>query len=164
MLLIDGAAVVILMIEFWVKELGLVLLGYLCSYVFIVIDVWQDMLFGLVWLILLVLECVGLMMSDLILIDMYEVFAVQMLVNIQLLGSECFVCEVLGCVYVIGEVDDSKFNVFGGLIVYGYFFAVIGVWMIIQILYEFCCCGGGFGLVIVCAVGGFGAVMVLEVE
>lgn len=40
MLLIDGVVVVILMIEFWVKELGLVLLGYLCSYVFIVIDVW----------------------------------------------------------------------------------------------------------------------------
>lgn len=84
--------------------------------------------------------------------------------NIQLLGSERFVREVLGRVYVIGEVDDSKFNVFGGSIVYGYFFAAIGARMIIQILYEFRRRGGGFGLVIVCVVGGFGAVMVLEAE
>lgn len=40
MSLIDGAVAVILMIEFRVKELGLVSLGYLCSYVFIAIDVW----------------------------------------------------------------------------------------------------------------------------
>lgn len=152
------------MIEFRAKELGLVSLGYLRSYVFIAIDVWQDMLFGLVWLISLALERVGLTMSDLILIDMYEVFVVQTLANIQLLGSERFVREVLGRVYVIGEVDDSKFNVFGGSIVYGYFFAAIGARMIIQILYEFRRRGGGFGLVIVCVVGGFGAVMVLEAE
>lgn len=74
--LIDGAVAVILMIEFRAKELGLVSLGYLRSYVFIAIDVWQDMLFGSVWLISLALERVGLTMSDLILIDMYEVFVV----------------------------------------------------------------------------------------
>lgn len=136
MLLMDGVVVVILMIELWVKELGLRLLGYLCSYVFIVIDVWQDMLLGFVWFMLLVLECVGLMLVDFMFIDMYEVFVVQMLVNFQCLVSDCFVCEVLGCLQVIGEVDESKFNVFGGFIVYGYFFVVIGVWMIIQMLYE----------------------------
>lgn len=42
----DGAAAVILMTESRAKELGLVPLGYLRSYAFTAIDVWQDMLLG----------------------------------------------------------------------------------------------------------------------
>ncbi len=45
-LLTDGAAAVILMTESRAKELGLVPLGYLRSYAFTAIDVWQDMLLG----------------------------------------------------------------------------------------------------------------------
>lgn len=44
--LTDGAAAVILMTESRTKELGLVPLGYLRSYAFTAIDVWQDMLLG----------------------------------------------------------------------------------------------------------------------
>lgn len=44
--LTDGAAAVILMTESRAKELGLVPLGYLRSYAFTAIDVWQDMLLG----------------------------------------------------------------------------------------------------------------------
>ncbi len=44
--LTDGAAAVILMTESRAKELGLQPLGYLRSYAFTAIDVWQDMLLG----------------------------------------------------------------------------------------------------------------------
>jgi acetyl-CoA acyltransferase len=44
--LTDGAAAVILMTESRAKELGIKPLGYLRSYAFTAIDVWQDMLLG----------------------------------------------------------------------------------------------------------------------
>ncbi|EAZ1575274.1 acetyl-CoA C-acyltransferase FadI, partial [Salmonella enterica] len=47
--LTDGAAAVILMTESRAKELGLHPLGYLRSYAFTAIDVWQDMLLGPAW-------------------------------------------------------------------------------------------------------------------
>lgn len=47
--LTDGAAAVIMMTESRAKELGLVPLGYLRSFAFTAIDVWQDMLLGPAW-------------------------------------------------------------------------------------------------------------------
>lgn len=44
--------------------------------------------------------------------------------------SDKFVKEKFGCDKVIGEIDMDKFNVMGSLIVYGYFFVVIGICMI----------------------------------
>ncbi|MEB8155184.1 acetyl-CoA C-acyltransferase FadI [Escherichia coli] len=162
--LTDGAAAVILMTESRAKELGLVPLGYLRSYAFTAIDVWQDMLLGPAWSTPLALERAGLTMSDLTLIDMHEAFAAQTLANIQLLGSERFAREALGRAHATGEVDDSKFNVLGGSIAYGHPFAATGARMITQTLHELRRRGGGFGLVTACAAGGLGAAMVLEAE
>lgn len=75
-LLIDGVFVVLMMIESCVKELGYILLGYIKSYVFVVIDVWEDMLMGLLYVMFIVFDCVGMIFNDLILIEMYEVFVV----------------------------------------------------------------------------------------
>lgn len=155
---------VILMTESRAKELGLVPLGYLRSYAFTAIDVWQDMLLGPAWSTPLALERAGLTMSDLTLIDMHEAFAAQTLANIQLLGSERFARDVLGRAHATGEVDDSKFNVLGGSIAYGHPFAATGARMITQTLHELRRRGGGFGLVTACAAGGLGAAMVVEAE
>ncbi len=76
--------------------MGLVPLGYLRSYAFTAIDVWQDMLLGPARSTPLALERAGLTMGDLTLIDMHEAFAAQTLANIQLLGSERFARDVLG--------------------------------------------------------------------
>ncbi|MBW6087596.1 hypothetical protein HTS61_19475 [Escherichia coli] len=54
-------------------------LGYLRSYAFTAIDVWQDMLLGPAWSTPLALERAGLTMADLTLIDMHEAFAAQTL-------------------------------------------------------------------------------------
>lgn len=162
--LTDGAAAVILMTESRAKELGLRPLGYLRSYAFTAIDVWQDMLLGPAWSTPLALERAGLTMADLTLFDMHEAFAAQTLANLQLLGSERFAREVLGCAQATGEVDDAKFNVLGGSIAYGHPFAATGARMITQTLHELRRRGGGFGLVTACAAGGLGAAMVLEAE
>ncbi|WMC41053.1 acetyl-CoA C-acyltransferase FadI [Salmonella enterica subsp. enterica serovar Gallinarum] len=163
--LTDGAAAVIMMTESRAKELGLRPLGYLRSYAFTAIDVWQDMLLGPAWSTPLALERAGLTMADLTLFDMHEAFAAQTLANLQLLGSERFAREVLGRAQATGEVDDAKFNVLGGSIAYGHPFAATGARaMITQTLHELRRRGGGFGLVTACAAGGLGAAMVLEAE
>ena len=162
--LTDGAAAVILMTESRAKDLGLKPLGYLRSYAFTAIDVWQDMLLGPAWSTPLALERAGLTMADLTLFDMHEAFAAQTLANVQLLASERFARDVLGRAHATGEVDESKFNVLGGSIAYGHPFAATGARMITQTLNELRRRGGGFGLVTACAAGGLGAAMVLEAE
>ncbi len=118
--LTDGAAAVILMTESRAKELGLRPLGYLRSYAFTAIDVWQDMLLGPAWSTPLALERAGLTLADLTLIDMHEAFAAQTLANLQCLASDRFAREVLGRSQATGEVDESQFNVLGGSIAYGH--------------------------------------------
>lgn len=139
-------------------------LGYLRSYAFTAIDVWQDMLLGPALVNAAGAGTRWIDDTDLTLIDMHEAFAAQTLANIQLLGSERFARDVLGRAHATGEVDDSKFNVLGGSIAYGHPFAATGARMITQTLHELRRRGGGFGLVTACAAGGLGAAMVLEAE
>jgi len=162
--LTDGAAAVILMTEARAKELGIVPLGYLRSYAFTAIDVWQDMLLGPAWASPLALDRAGITLQDLTLIDMHEAFAAQTLANLKMFADEKFAREVLNRPRALGEVDDEKFNVLGGSIAYGHPFAATGARMITQTLHELRRRGGGLGLVTACAAGGLGAAMVLEVE
>ena len=162
--LTDGAAAVVLMTESRARELGLQPLGYLRSYAFTAVDVWEDMLLGPAWSTPLALERAGLTLNDITLFDMHEAFASQTLTNLKMLASDRFAREVLGRDRATGEVDESKFNVLGGSIAYGHPFAATGARMITQTLHELRRRGGGFGLVTACAAGGLGAAMVLEAE
>ncbi|WP_338804875.1 acetyl-CoA C-acyltransferase FadI [Xenorhabdus griffiniae] len=162
--LTDGAAAVMLMRESVAKELGMVPLGYLRSYAFSAIDVWQDMLLGPSYATPLALERAGITLNELAIIDMHEAFAAQTLTNLKMFASEKFAREKLGRTQAIGEVDMDKFNVLGGSIAYGHPFAATGARMVTQTLNELRRRGGGFGLTTACAAGGLGAAMVLEVE
>ncbi|KKW50759.1 3-ketoacyl-CoA thiolase [Pantoea ananatis] len=162
--LTDGAAAVILMREGQAKALGLQPLGYLRSYAFTAIDVWQDMLLGPAYASPLALDRAGITLADLTLIDMHEAFAAQTLSNIKLFRDERFAREVLNRSHALGEIDDVCFNVLGGSIAYGHPFAATGARMITQTLNELRRRGGGLGLVTACAAGGLGAAMVLEAE
>lgn len=162
--LTDGAAAVVLMTESRARELGLQPLGYLRSYAFTAVDVWEDMLLGPAWSTPLALERAGLTLNDITLFDMHEAFASQTLTNLKMLASDRFAREVLGRDRATGDVDESKFNVLGGSIAYGHPFAATGARMITQTLNELRRGGGGFGLVTACAAGGLGAAMVLEAE
>ncbi|PKH24464.1 acetyl-CoA C-acyltransferase FadI [Enterobacterales bacterium CwR94] len=162
--LTDGAAAVVMMTETRARELGITPLGYLRSYAFTAIDVWQDMLLGPTWASPLALDRAGITLADLTLIDMHEAFAAQTLANLKMFADERFAREVMQRPHALGEVNEEKFNVLGGSIAYGHPFAATGARMITQTLNELRRRGGGLGLVTACAAGGLGAAMVLEAE
>ena len=162
--LTDGAAAVLLMREGRAKELGLEPLGYIRSFAFSAIDVWQDMLMGPSYATPLALDRAGITLGDLTLIDMHEAFAAQTLANLKMFASHEFARDKLGRDQAIGEVDMEKFNVLGGSLAYGHPFAATGARMITQTLHELRRRGGGLGLNTACAAGGLGVAMVLEVE
>ncbi|HGJ5891942.1 MAG TPA: acetyl-CoA C-acyltransferase FadI [Arsenophonus apicola] len=160
----DGAAAVMLMFESNAKTLGITPLGYIRSYAFSAIDVWQDMLLGPSYATPLALKRAGLSLKDLTLIDMHEAFSAQVLANIKMFASKKFAQEKLGQSEAIGEINMEKFNVLGGSIAYGHPFAATGARMVIQTLNELHRRGGGLALTTACAAGGLGAAMILEAE
>jgi acetyl-CoA acyltransferase len=162
--LTDGASAILLMREGRAKELGYKPLGYIKSYAFAAIDVWEDMLMGPSFASPLALKRAGMELSDLTLIEMHEAFAAQALANIKMFGSKKFAQEHLGRDKAIGEIDMDKFNVMGGSLAYGHPFAATGARLITQTLNELNRRGGGVGLTTACAAGGLGAAMIVETE
>lgn len=94
--LTDGAAAVLMMSESKAKALGLPPLGYLRSFAFSAIDVWQDMLLGPSYATPLALDRAGITLADLTLIDMHEAFAAQTLANLKMFASDTFARENWG--------------------------------------------------------------------
>jgi len=158
--LTDGASAVMLMREGRAKELGLTPLGYIRSFAFSAIDVYDDMLMGPSYATPLALERAGMNLNDLDLIEMHEAFAAQALANLKMWSSDLFAQKNLGRDKAIGEVDMSKFNVNGGSLAYGHPFAATGTRLINELRRR----GGGTGLTTACAAGGLGAAMIVEVE
>lgn len=162
--LTDGAAAVVLMREGRAKELGYKPLGYIKSYGFAAIDVWEDMLMGPSYATPIALARAGMELSDLTLIEMHEAFAAQALANMKMFGSTKFAKEHLGRDKAIGEIDMDRFNVMGGSLAYGHPFAATGARLITQTLNELNRRGGGVGLTTACAAGGLGAAMIVETD
>ncbi|MDT0594715.1 acetyl-CoA C-acyltransferase FadI [Glaciecola petra] len=162
--LTDGASAIIMMTESRAKELGYKPLGYLKSYAFAAIDVWQDMLMGPSYATPIALDRAGMKLNDLTLIEMHEAFAAQTLANMKMFASDKFAQEKLGRDKATGEIDMDKFNVMGSSIAYGHPFAATGTRMITQMLNELNRRGGGTGLLTACAAGGLGAAMIVETE
>lgn len=162
--LTDGAAAVMLMREGRAKELGYKPLGYIRSYGFAAIDVWQDMLMGPSYATPLALKRAGMELADLDLIEMHEAFAAQALANVKMFASKSFAQQNLGRDKAIGEIDMDKFNVMGGSLAYGHPFAATGARLITQTLNELNRRGGGVGLTTACAAGGLGAAMIVETD
>ncbi|AQS36957.1 3-ketoacyl-CoA thiolase [Shewanella psychrophila] len=162
--LTDGASAVLMMSESRAKALGYDPIGYIKSYAFSAIDVWEDMLMGPSYATPLALQRAGMELEDLTLIEMHEAFAAQTLANMQMFASKKFAEEKLGRNRAIGEIDMSKFNVLGGSLAYGHPFAATGTRLITQVCRELKRRGGGTGLTTACAAGGLGAAMIVEVE
>jgi acetyl-CoA acyltransferase len=162
--LTDGASAILLMREGRAKELGYKPLGYIKSYGFSAIDVWQDMLMGPSYSTPIALKRAGMNLKDLDLIEMHEAFAAQALANMKMFASNKFAQEHLGQDKAIGEIDMTKFNVMGGSLAYGHPFAATGTRLIVQTLNELNRRGGGTGLTTACAAGGLGAAMIVETD
>ncbi|SEK45389.1 3-ketoacyl-CoA thiolase [Colwellia chukchiensis] len=162
--LTDGASAVLMMREGRAKELGYKPLGYIRSFGFAAIDVWQDMLMGPSFATPIALKRAGMNLADLDLIEMHEAFAAQALANMKMFGSDKFARTHLGQDKAIGEIDMDKFNVMGGSLAYGHPFAATGTRLIVQTLNELNRRGGGTGLTTACAAGGLGAAMIVETD
>ena len=162
--LTDGASAVLMMTESKAKALGYTPLGYIRSYAFAAIDVWEDMLMGPSYATPMALDRAGMSLNDLTLIEMHEAFAAQTLANVKMFASDKFAKEKLGRDKATGEIDMDKFNVMGSSIAYGHPFAATGTRMITQMLNELQRRGGGSGLLTACAAGGLGAAMIVETE
>ena len=162
--LTDGASAVLMMTESRAKALGYTPLGYIRSYAFAAIDVYDDMLMGPSYATPIALDRAGMSLNDLTLIEMHEAFAAQTLANVKMFASKKFAQEKLGRREAIGEIDMTKFNVQGGSLAYGHPFAATGTRLIVQTLNELKRRGGGTGLTTACAAGGLGAAMILETE
>ncbi|WP_206484629.1 acetyl-CoA C-acyltransferase FadI [Thalassotalea sp. G2M2-11] len=162
--LTDGASAVLIMREGRAKELGYQPLGYIRSYGFAAINVWQDMLMGPSYATPLALKRAGMELKDLDLIEMHEAFGAQALANMKMFASDKFAQEHLGRDKAIGEIDMDKFNVMGGSLAYGHPFAATGTRLIVQTLNELKRRGGGTGLTTACAAGGLGAAMIVETD
>ncbi len=162
--LTDGASAVLMMTESKAKALGYTPLGYIKSYAFAAIDVWEDMLMGPSYATPIALDRAGMSLNDLTLIEMHEAFAAQTLANVKMFASDKFAQEKLGRDKATGEINMDKFNVMGSSIAYGHPFAATGTRMITQMLNELNRRGGGTGLLTACAAGGLGAAMVVETE
>ncbi|GAC04315.1 acetyl-CoA C-acyltransferase FadI [Paraglaciecola chathamensis] len=162
--LTDGASAVLMMTESRAKALGYNPLGYIKSYAFAAIDVWEDMLMGPSYATPIALDRAGMTLNDLTLIEMHEAFAAQTLANVKMFASDKFAQEKLGRSKATGEIDMDKFNVMGSSLAYGHPFAATGTRMITQMLNELTRRGGGSGLVTACAAGGLAAAMIVETE
>ncbi|WP_111976579.1 acetyl-CoA C-acyltransferase FadI [Algibacillus agarilyticus] len=162
--LTDGASAILLMREDQAKALGYNPIGYIRSYAFTAIDVWQDMLMGPSYATPKALAKAGMNLADLDVIEMHEAFAAQTLANMKMFASKKFAQEQLGLNDAIGEIDMAKFNVNGGSLAYGHPFAATGTRLITQTLNELKRRGGGVGLTTACAAGGLGAAMIVESE
>lgn len=162
--LTDGASAILLMREGRAKELGYKPLGYIKSYGFSAIDVWEDMLMGPSFSTPIALARAGMELKDLDLIEMHEAFAAQALANVKMFGSKSFAQQHLGRDKAIGEIDMDKFNVMGGSLAYGHPFAATGTRLIVQTLNELNRRGGGTGLTTACAAGGLGVAMIVETD
>ncbi len=162
--LTDGASAVLMMPESQAKALGYEVLGYIRSYAFAAIDVWDDMLMGPSYATPIALDRAGMNLKDLTLIEMHEAFAAQTLANMKMFASKKFAQEKLGRADAIGDIDMDRFNVLGGSLAYGHPFAATGTRLITQTLNELKRRGGGIGLTTACAAGGLGAAMIVETE
>jgi acetyl-CoA acyltransferase len=162
--LTDGASVVLMMTESRAQALGYTPLGYIRSYAFAAIDVYDDMLMGPSYATPIALDRAGMSLNDLTLIEMHEAFAAQTLANVKMFASKKFAEEKLGRSTAIGDIDMTKFNVQGGSLAYGHPFAATGTRLIVQTLDELKRRGGGIGLTTACAAGGLGAAMIVETE
>ncbi|MFT4940564.1 MAG: acetyl-CoA acyltransferase [Paraglaciecola sp.] len=162
--LTDGASAVLLMSESKAKAMGYQPLGYIKSYAFAAIDVWEDMLMGPSYATPMALDNAGMTLNDIDLIEMHEAFSAQTLANLKMFASDKFAQEKLGRKKATGEIDMDKFNVMGSSLAYGHPFAATGTRMITQMLNELNRRGGGSGLLTACAAGGLAAAMIVETE
>jgi acetyl-CoA acyltransferase len=160
--LTDGAAALLLMDEAVAKALGYTPKAYLRSYAFAAVDPNWQLLMGPALAAPIALDRAGMTLDDIDIIDMHEAFSAQILSNTQAFASDSFARERLGRDQAIGEIDEARFNIYGGSISLGHPFGATGARQLMTMANELERRGGGTALITQCAAGGIGAAVILE--
>ncbi len=160
--LTDGAAAVLVMSEAKAKALGYKPLAALRSWAYVAVDPADQLLIGPAIAMPKALDRAGMEMKDTSLVDMHEAFAAQVLSVTKALGSKSFAELRLGKSKAVGEVDEDRFNIYGGSISIGHPFAATGARMVTTMANELAAGQHETALLGICAAGGIGAAAVLE--
>lgn len=140
----DGVVVVLLMLVDKVCLLGLMLWVWIVDQMMVGVD-FVMMFMGLILVMQKLLVCNGMMIDD---IDLFEV-------------NEVFVLVVLVWSWEF-KFDMDCVNVNGGVMAFGHLFGSIGVWLIMMLFYELECLDKEIGLVMMCCGGGFGMGIIIQ--
>jgi acetyl-CoA C-acetyltransferase/acetyl-CoA acyltransferase len=161
--LTDGAGAVLLMKESQAKEMGLNVLGYLKEYAYAGLEP-NRMGLGPVYASSKVLDKAGMKMSDMGLVEMNEAFAAQIIANLRAFESDAFAKKYLAKDKALGEIDLTKFNIYGGAIAIGHPVGVTGTRLVLSLLKQMKREKVQTGLATLCIGGGQGAALILESE
>ncbi len=160
--LTDGAAATLLMSEDKARELGLTPKAEVVDFVFTGQDVRDELLLGPAFAVSKLLHKTGMTLADMDVIEFHEAFAGQILSNLKALASEDFAREQLGLDKPAGEVDMSKFNLWGGSLSIGHPFGATGARIMTTTANRLQKEGGTYGLLAACAAGAHGHAMILK--
>merc|ERR1719412_467449 len=155
--LTDGASAALIMTEDKAKELGLTPKAYFRAYTYVSQDPKDQLLLGPAYATPVVLDKMGLKMSDVSVLEYHEAFAGQLLANIKAMDSESWAASALGRGEKVGSVDMDKLNLWGGSLSIGHPFGATGVRLAMHSANRMIKEDGQFALIAACAAGGQGA-------
>jgi len=160
--LTDGASACLIMTEEKAKQLGLRPKAYFRAFTYVSQDPKDQLLLGPAYATPKVLDMMKLKLSDISVLEYHEAFAGQILANIKAMGSDKFATDVMGLKGKVGDVDMSKFNLWGGSLSIGHPFGATGVRLAMHSANRMIKEDGQFALIAACAAGGQGVGMIME--
>lgn len=157
----DGAAVVLVMKEEKVRELGYKPLGYIKAYAYAGLEP-SRMGLGPAYAIPIALKKANLKIGDVQLFEINEAFAAQVIACEMALASKEFANENFGMDKPIGTLNRDILNVNGGAIALGHPVGSTGTRLILTLLKEMARRNLNIGMASLCVGGGQGAAIILE--
>jgi len=160
--LTDGAAVCLLTTKEKAADLGLPAKARIVDYVFTAQDIRDELLLGPTFAVSKLLQRNKMSLSDFDVIEFHEAFAGQILANIYAMASTEFAQKHLGRDEAVGQVDMSKFNLWGGSLAIGHPFGATGARLLTTTCNRLHAENGRYGLLAACAAGAHGHAMIVE--
>ena len=160
--LTDGASASLIMSEAKARNLELQPMAYLREYTYVAQNPEDELLLGPAYATPVVLDKMGLSLSDIDVFEFHEAFAGQILTILKALNSDTFAKEKLNREQKVGEIPMDKFNLWGGSLSLGHPFGATGTRIVTTAANRLHQEDGRFALVTACAAGGQGHAMILE--
>jgi len=160
--LTDGASAVLITTEEKALQLGLKPKAFIRDFLFVSQDPKDQLLLGPSYATKLILERNKLTLKDIDVFEFHEAFAGQILANLKALNSQFFSKTYLGIDKPLGEIDMSKFNLWGGSLSIGHPFGATGSRLVNTAGNRLIKENGKLALVAACAAGGQGHACIIE--